>query len=284
MQVARGRTPSIRHVGDNQAPHSAYVKGRKDRRERAGDARLSVPGYSAEGICWHHQRSAITESSGSSARAGWERSFSRKTRKLGRKVAIKMLSETLAGSHQARQRLINEAKAAAALDHPNICSIYEVGEEDDHVFIVMQYIDGQSLAERIWKAPTASRRSGGHRHTGGASAGRSPRRRHHPSRHQASEHRHHAARTAEGAGFWTREDRAAQMLPTVRMRRRWERLTEAGGTVGTPGFMSPEQLRGKDDRRTQRHFLARGHALRVRDRHTRVRTRDAARSIDARRD
>jgi serine/threonine-protein kinase len=57
---------------------------------------------------------------------------------LDRKVAIKMLSETLAGHHSARQRLINEAKAAAALDHPNICSIYEVGEEDGHVFIVMQ--------------------------------------------------------------------------------------------------------------------------------------------------
>ena len=71
---------------------------------------------------------------------------------LGRKVAIKMLSERWAGSDQARQRLINEAKAAAALDHPNICSIHEVGEEDDHVFIVMQYLEGQSLAERIWKS------------------------------------------------------------------------------------------------------------------------------------
>ena len=65
--------------------------------------------------------------------------------KLGRKVAIKMLSERWDGNDQARQRLINEAKAAAALDHPNICSIYEVGEEDGRVFIVMQYIDGQAL-------------------------------------------------------------------------------------------------------------------------------------------
>ena len=70
---------------------------------------------------------------------------------LGRKVAIKMLSERWAGSDQARQRLINEAKAAAALEHPNICSIYEVGEEDGRVFIVMPYIEGQSLAERIRK-------------------------------------------------------------------------------------------------------------------------------------
>ena len=52
---------------------------------------------------------------------------------LGRKVAIKMLSERLDGNSEARERLINEAKAAAALDHPNICSIHEVGEEDGRV-------------------------------------------------------------------------------------------------------------------------------------------------------
>src|SRR6187551_2063578 len=68
---------------------------------------------------------------------------------LGRKVAIKMLPERSAGSDQARQRLINEAKAAAALDHPNICTVHEVGEEDDCVFIVMQYVEGDILANRI---------------------------------------------------------------------------------------------------------------------------------------
>src|SRR5690242_7813932 len=68
---------------------------------------------------------------------------------LGRQVAIKMLPEDSAGSGSARQRLINEAKAAAGLDHPNICPIHEVGEEDDCVFIVMQYLDGTSLAERL---------------------------------------------------------------------------------------------------------------------------------------
>ena len=72
---------------------------------------------------------------------------------LGRKVAIKMLPERSVGSAPARQRLINEAKAAAALDHPNICAIHEVGEDDDCVFIVMQYIDGESLAERIRQRP-----------------------------------------------------------------------------------------------------------------------------------
>src|SRR6187200_2591125 len=72
---------------------------------------------------------------------------------LGRKVAIKMLPERSVRSESARQRLINEAKAAAALDHPNICAIHEVGEEDGRVFIAMQYIDGESLAERIRRHP-----------------------------------------------------------------------------------------------------------------------------------
>src|SRR3954467_1173800 len=74
---------------------------------------------------------------------------------LGRKVAIKMLPEGSAGSDAARQRLINEARAAAALDHPNICAIHEVGEEDDRVFIVMQYIDGETLGDRIRQQPLA---------------------------------------------------------------------------------------------------------------------------------
>ena len=73
--------------------------------------------------------------------------------KLGRKVAIKMLSERWAGDAQARQRLINEAKAAAALDHPNIFSFYEVGEDNGRVFIAMQYIEGRSLAQKIQQNP-----------------------------------------------------------------------------------------------------------------------------------
>src|SRR4051812_6439650 len=72
---------------------------------------------------------------------------------LGRKVAIKMLPERSAASSSARQRLLNEARAAATLDHPNICPIHEVGEDGDCVFIVMQFIDGENLAERIRRQP-----------------------------------------------------------------------------------------------------------------------------------
>ena len=68
---------------------------------------------------------------------------------LGRKVAIKFLSQNSVGGEQARKRLVREAKAAAALDHPHICAVHEVGEEAGHSFIVMQYIEGETLASRI---------------------------------------------------------------------------------------------------------------------------------------
>jgi serine/threonine-protein kinase len=73
--------------------------------------------------------------------------------KLDRKVAIKFLPSESTADEQAKKRLIREAKAAAKLDHPNICSIYEVGEEDGRSFIVMQYVEGETLAARIQRKP-----------------------------------------------------------------------------------------------------------------------------------
>ena len=72
---------------------------------------------------------------------------------LERKVAIKFLRTESVGDEQAKKRLIREARAAARLDHPNICSIYEVGEEGDRSFIVMQYVEGETLASRIQRKP-----------------------------------------------------------------------------------------------------------------------------------
>jgi len=69
--------------------------------------------------------------------------------RLDRKVAIKFLPAEVATDERAKQRLLREAKTAATLDHPNICSIYEVGEEDSHSFIVLQYIEGETLAARL---------------------------------------------------------------------------------------------------------------------------------------
>jgi serine/threonine protein kinase len=72
--------------------------------------------------------------------------------KLERKVAIKVLPVEIEPDERS-ERLIREAKAAARLDHPNICAIYEVAESGDHSFIVMQYIEGETLASWIQGQP-----------------------------------------------------------------------------------------------------------------------------------
>jgi eukaryotic-like serine/threonine-protein kinase len=73
--------------------------------------------------------------------------------RLDRKVAIKFLPSNSTSDQQAKKRLIREAQAAAKLDHSNICSIYEVGEEEGRSFIVMQYVEGEPLAKLIERQP-----------------------------------------------------------------------------------------------------------------------------------
>ena len=69
--------------------------------------------------------------------------------KLDKKVAIKFLPAYLQTDASARKRLLREAKAAAKLEHPAICAVFEVNDETDHSFIAMQYVDGETLADRL---------------------------------------------------------------------------------------------------------------------------------------
>jgi serine/threonine protein kinase len=73
--------------------------------------------------------------------------------KLKRTVALKFLPPAMTRDREAKERFINEAQAAAALEHPNICTIYEIDEFQEQMFIAMSYIEGEDLKDKISKGP-----------------------------------------------------------------------------------------------------------------------------------
>src|SRR4051812_19062805 len=72
--------------------------------------------------------------------------------RLDRTVAIKILSKTLSSDPQFRERFDREARTISQLEHPHICALHDVGEQGGTAFLVMQYLEGETLADRLKKS------------------------------------------------------------------------------------------------------------------------------------
>src|SRR6202165_3568483 len=73
--------------------------------------------------------------------------------RLDRIVAIKILPSHLSENPEAKQRFDREARTISSLNHPNICSLYDVGHQDGIDYLVMEYLEGETLADRLRKGP-----------------------------------------------------------------------------------------------------------------------------------
>jgi Tol biopolymer transport system component/predicted Ser/Thr protein kinase len=156
--------------------------------------------------------------------------------KLDRPVALKFLPAGLHPSEQDRARFLQEARAAAAMNHPNVCSVLDIAEHEGQMFIVMEFVDGQTLRTKLLSLGLKQALDIAIQIAEGLAA----------AHEKGIVHR-----DIKPENIMVRKDGIAQIMDFGLAKLRTTdgaltRLTKQGSTVGTAGYMSPEQVQGQD--------------------------------------
>ncbi|GAB4325125.1 MAG: hypothetical protein Kow0074_18560 [Candidatus Zixiibacteriota bacterium] len=153
--------------------------------------------------------------------------------KLDRKVALKFLPDHVSLEGDVKARFLQEAKAASAFTHPNVCTVHDIVESDGRMFIVMEHVDGQTLRDKRDALSLTQIIEIGAQVADGLAA----------AHQQGIVHR-----DIKSENIMLRRDGIAQITDfgLAKLRGVASRLTKEGSTLGTTGYMSPEQALGQD--------------------------------------